>query len=130
MEVEGIPRLSVVSGGRTLEYPAEALASPEMTAALRCWRDKYDRVVIDTPPVAMVTDAVVLAAQADAVLLVAMASGTTRQALVRTRDLLLRAHARIVGVVMNGVDSGYQNSYYRGYGRGEDESGYDPKLTT
>lgn len=130
VEVEDIPRLSVVSGGRALEYPAEALASPEMTAALRCWREKYDRVVIDTPPVAMVTDAVVLAAQADAVLLVAMASGTTRQALVRSRDLLLRAHARIVGVVVNGVDSSYQNSYYHGYRRREDECGYAPKPTT
>lgn len=130
VEVAAIPRLSLVSAGRQMEYPAEALASREMTAALQTWREKYDRVVIDTPPVAMVTDAVVLAAQADAVLLVAMASGTTRQALVRTRDLLLRAHARIVGVVLNGVDSSYQSSYYRSYGRGEDESRYDPKLTT
>ena len=128
VEVEGIPRLSVVCGGRAVEYPAEALASEEMDAAIRIWRKEYDRVVIDTPPVAMVTDAVVLAARADAVMLVAMASGTTRQALVRTRDLLLRANARIVGVVVNGVDSRYEGSYYRGYGRGDEEGGYDPKL--
>ena len=59
-----------------------------MAGAIRRWRDEYDHVVIDTPPVAMVTDAVVLAAQADAVLLVAMASETTRQALLQTRDRL------------------------------------------
>ncbi len=103
---------------------------PSRAAALQSWREQYDRVVIDTPPVAMVTDAVVLAAQADAVLLVAMASATTRQALVRTRDLLLRANARIVGVVVNGVDSSYQSNYYRGYRRGKDDSEYDPKLST
>jgi len=129
VEVEDIPRLAVVSSGMAVPYPAEALASEEMAEALRGWREKYDHVVIDTPPVAMVTDAVVLAAQADAVLLVAMASGTTRQALRRTRDLLVRANAHIAGVVMNGVDPRYESSYYRGYGHGEDGSGYDPKLT-
>jgi len=70
---------------------------------------------------------VVLAARADAVLLVAKASGTTRQALRRTRDVLLRANARIAGVVLNGVDPQYEHRYYRGYGHKEDE--YDPKLT-
>ena len=82
-------------------------------------------MVIDTPPVATVTDAVVLAARADAVLLVAMASSTTRQALRRTRDLLLRANARIAGVVVNGVDQQYESNYYHAYGWGDtrDESG-------
>src|SRR5271165_93718 len=127
VELEEIPRLSAVSAGRPVAYPAEALASKAMAAALQTWRKNYDHVVVDTPPVAMVTDAVVLAARADAVLLVAKASGTTRQALRRTRDVLLRANARIAGVVVNGVDPQYERSYYRGYGHTEDE--YDPKLT-
>jgi succinoglycan biosynthesis transport protein ExoP len=125
--VEDIPHLSVVSAGSPVGYPAEALASETMTAALRRWRNLYDHVVIDTPPVAMVTDAVVLAAQADSVVLVAMASGTTRQALCRTRDLLLRANAKIAGVVVNGVDQRYENHYYYACGpsrvRGEDSYG-------
>jgi polysaccharide biosynthesis transport protein len=131
VEVENIPHLSVVSSGMTVPYPAEALASKAMTAALQRWRDEYDHVVIDTPPVGRVTDAVVLAAQADSVLLVARAAGTTRQALLRTRDLLLRANARIAGVVVNGVDSRYQDSYYNAYGRSwkEAERGYDPTPT-
>jgi len=127
VELEAIPRLSAVSAGRPVDYPAEALASKAMAAALQTWRKNYDHVVVDTPPVAMVTDAVVLAARADAVLLVAKASGTTRQALRRTRDVLLRANARIAGVVLNGVDPQYEHRYYRGYGHKEDE--YDPKLT-
>jgi len=127
VEVAEIPHLSVVSAGRPVEYPAEALASKPMAAALQMWRKNYDHVVVDTPPVAMVTDAVVLGAQADAVLLVAKASATTRQALRRTRDVLLRANARIAGVVVNGVDAAYERSYYGGYGHTKDE--YDPKLT-
>jgi len=126
--VENIPHLSVVTSGGGVPYPSEALASEAMTAALRRWRNEYDHIVIDTPPVAMVTDAVVLAAQADSVVLVAMASGTTRQALCRTRDLLLRANARIAGVVVNGVDQQYENHYYCSYRRSKrrGESDYGP----
>jgi polysaccharide biosynthesis transport protein len=115
--VESIPRLAVVTSGAGLPYPAEALASEAMHKALQRWRNEYDHIVIDTPPVGMVTDAVVLAAQADSVLLVARASGTTRQALCRTRDLLVRANATIAGVVLNGVDQSYGSSYYDDYGR-------------
>ena len=131
VEVEDIPHLSVVSSGAAVPYPAEALASEALTSALKRWRNQYDHVVIDTPPVAMVTDAVVLAAQADLVLLVAMASATTRHALLRTRDLLLRANARIAGVVVNGVDQKYESNYYRAYGRGGAYEGddYGPDLT-
>ena len=128
VQVEDVPHLSVVSSGGAVPYPAEALASEAMTAALRRWRNVYDHVVIDTPPVAMVTDAVVLAAQADSVVLVAMASGTTRQALRRTRDLLLRANARIAGVVVNGVDQRYESHYYQAHalGRAHEDNGYYP----
>ena len=125
---ENIPHLSVVSSGAAVTYPAEALASDVMVEVLRRWRNEYDYVVIDTPPVAMVTDAVVLAAQADAVVLVAMATETTRQALLRTRDRLQRANARIAGVVVNGVDSRYENSYYRAYGKHRSDRSYDPNF--
>ena len=49
--VKNIPHLSVVSSGTEVSYPAEALASEAMTAALRRWRNVYDHIVIDTPPV-------------------------------------------------------------------------------
>jgi polysaccharide biosynthesis transport protein len=121
VRVADIPQLSVVSAGTKVTYPAEALASEEMAAALQEWRETYDHVVIDTPPVAMVTDAVVVASQADAVLLVAMASETTRHALRHTRDVLVRANAHIAGVVMNGVDARPDSRYYEAYGSSERE---------
>ena len=123
-EVEEIPRLWVVSAGQSVGYPSEALASNKMTMALQYWREKYDHVVVDTPPVEMVTDAVVLAAQADAVLLVAKASRTTRHALRRTRDVLVRARAHIAGVVVNEVEPRRYSYYYGSYeriGRDADE---------
>jgi Mrp family chromosome partitioning ATPase len=56
-----------------------------------------------------VTDAVVLSSRVDAVLLVARAAQTTRQSLLRTRDVLFRANAKIAGFIVNGVDP---KSYY------------------
>ncbi len=127
VQMEEIPRLWVVPSGSAVSYPAEALASDAMTGALQSWRESFDYVVLDTPPVTTVTDAVVLGARADSVLLVAKASGTTRQALRRARDLLQRANAQIAGVVVNGVDSRYLNGYYRMYGWAQGRTGYEPK---
>lgn len=113
---EVIPNLAMLASGASPEYPAETLASPKMKELLDGWRSGYDYVVIDTPPVSMFTDAVVLGAHADAVLLVARASVTTRQALRHARDVLLRANLNVAGVVLNGVEQQDRAGYYRVYG--------------
>ena len=91
------------------------LASAKMRDLIERWRTGYDYIVLDTPPVSMFTDAVVLGAQADAVLLVARCGATTRQILRHTRDVLQRANVNVAGVVLNGVDLRLQNRYYRSY---------------
>jgi len=113
---ETIPNLAVLPSGAPTTYPAEMLASKKMLDLIDRWRSEYDHVVIDTPPVSMFTDAVVLGSRADAVLLVARASATSKQALRHTRDVLQRANVNIAGVVFNGVDLHHQNGYYRSYG--------------
>ena len=113
---ETIPNLVVLPSGLPPTYPAEMLASQKMLDLIDRWRSEYDYVVIDTPPVSMFTDAVVLGSRADAVLLVARASATARHVLRHTRDLLQRANVNIAGVVLNGVDLHHQNGYYRSYG--------------
>ncbi len=110
--IDAIPNLTLAPSGVAPSHCAELLASKGMRQMLSQWRDRYDHILIDTPPVCLFTDAVVLGSQADAVLLVARSSFTTKHALRRARDLLLRADANIAGVVLNGVDSQYQNSYY------------------
>ena len=113
---ETVPNLAVLPSGGPAGYPAEMLASKKMQDLIDRWRCEYDHVVIDTPPVSMFTDAVVLGSRADAVLLVARASATSKQALRHTRDVLQRANVNIAGVVLNGVDLHHQNDYYRSYG--------------
>jgi capsular exopolysaccharide synthesis family protein len=102
--------LSVLPAGRTSPAPAEMLASQRMTEMLKTWAGEYDHVVIDTPPMIPVTDALPLAAQADAVLLVVRAGVSRRKALQRLTEMLSRINAKVAGVVLNEAD--LQIEYY------------------
>jgi Mrp family chromosome partitioning ATPase len=85
-----------------------------MRELLNGYREQFDFVVLDTPPVLAVTDAVVLSKSADGVLLVVRAAQTSEQALLRARDLLLRVNARITGVLINRANlrsADYYDSY-------------------
>lgn len=115
---ELLPNLTLLPAGETCPFPAEMLASARMTELLANWRSRYDYVVLDTPPVSMFTDAVVLGAKADAVLLMARCGVTTQYALRHARDVLQRASLNLMGVVLNGIDQRYEGSYYHRYGYG------------
>ena len=123
-QLEEMPYLTVLTSGTPPAYPAEMLASQKMADLIQRWRGEYDHIVLDTPPVSMFTDAVVLGSRADAALLVVRSGVTTKYALRHTRDLLQRANVNIAGIVLNGVDLRYENGYYRSYGsRGMKEKG-------
>jgi capsular exopolysaccharide synthesis family protein len=115
-QLDDMPYLTVLTSGTPPAYPAETLASQKMADLIQRWRTQYDHIVLDTPPLSMFTDAVVLGARADAALLVVRSGVTTKYALRHSRDLLQRANVNITGVVLNGVDLRYQNGYYRSYG--------------
>ena len=128
-----LPNLFVLPAGKTPPNPAELLASSNMRDLLADLREKYDHIVIDTPPSLSVTDAVVLSPRADAVVLVIRSGQTTKQALRRSRDILTQVNAKVVGVLLNAVDLSspdyyyyyeYQSKYARYY-RDEDSSEHD-----
>jgi polysaccharide biosynthesis transport protein len=98
------PGLFVLGAGPKPENPAELLGSKRMGDLIAQWCSQFDIVVMDTSPALSVTDAVVLSAKVDAVLLVARAQETTKQSLLRTRDVLFRANAKIAGFIVNAVD--------------------------
>lgn len=111
-----LPNLTVLTAGRGSDCPAESLAGPAMAARIAGWRARFDYVVLDTPPVSLFTDAVELGRQADAVLLVARYGVTTKYALGHTIEVLRRGNAEPAGIVLNGIDPSYRNSYYHRYG--------------
>jgi capsular exopolysaccharide synthesis family protein len=107
-----LPNLEVLPAGTPPPNPAELLASPQMRDMLDELRGQYDFIVIDTPPTLSVTDAVVLSPRADAIVLVIRSGHTTKQALRRSRDILMQVNAKVSGVLLNAVDLSSPDYYY------------------
>jgi exopolysaccharide transport family protein len=107
-----LSNLFILPAGTPPPNPAELLASSNMRDLLADLREKYDHIVIDTPPTLSVTDAVVLSQRMDAIILVIRSSQTTKQALRRSRDILMQVNAKITGVLLNAVDLTSPDYYY------------------
>jgi polysaccharide biosynthesis transport protein len=113
------PNLLAVTGGPTPPNPAELLASERMKALLESLGHMpYDWVILDTPPVLAVADALILASEVSGVTFVVRAESTRRRLAERALASLASAHSPQTAVVLNKVDF-ERNSYYysRYYGR-------------
>lgn len=109
------PGLHVLAAGSRPPNPADLLSSQAMRTLLHEMRSQFASVVIDTPPVLLITDATILASLVDAVILVAESQGTTRGAVVRASKVITLSGGRILGTVLNKVDArrdGYYGHYY------------------
>jgi succinoglycan biosynthesis transport protein ExoP len=123
-----ISNLTALTTGPVPPSPADLLSSHKMREAITEVRRRFKFVVIDSPPVMAATDAVILSALTDGVLLVVRSGETPKEAFTRTRDLLAAVKCRLLGVVLNAVDSSAPDYYYSyryypyayGYGYGED----------
>lgn len=107
-----LPNLFVIPAGSPPPNPAELLASTNMRDVLADLRERFDHIVIDTPPTLSVTDAVVLSPRVDAIILVIRSGQTTKQALRRARDILMQVNAHVTGVLLNAVDLTSPDYYY------------------
>jgi polysaccharide biosynthesis transport protein len=123
-----IPNLSAIPTGPLPPNPADLLASHKLADAVTELRRKFKFVVIDSPPIMAATDAVILSVQTDGVLLVVRSGETPKEAFTRTRDLLTSVKCRLLGVVLNAVDSSAPDYYYSyryypySYGYGPNET--------
>ena len=112
-------RLSVLPAGRPDPDPLSGLTSDRMTRLVQQARGAFDWVLIDTPPVTLLPDANLLAANVDGVLLVVRAGKAPYHLVKRTVETI--GHDRILGVVMNAVDHRHDRNaggYYEYYGYG------------
>ncbi len=108
-----IPNLHLLPSGPLPPNPAELLGSKRMQELLESLKQKADIVVIDSPPVTVISDAVVLASRMDGVLIV-FRSGKTRWENARNAlSALKQVHARVLGAVLNGTGAKSQDYYYR-----------------
>lgn len=110
-----VPNLNVIPAGPIPPNPAELLHSDRFKRFLAELQQRYDRVIIDSPPVVAVTDAAVLSTIVDGTLLVVRAFVTTRDLARHGARALTDVGGKIAGVVLNAVDFGrheYQGQYY------------------
>ena len=132
-----INNLVALTTGPVPPSPADLLSSHRMREAIVELRHRFKFIVIDSPPVMAATDAVILSALTDGVLLVVRSCETPKEAFTRTRDLLAAVKCRLLGVVLNAVDSSAPDYYYSyryypyayGYGYGED-AGKGPRFSS
>jgi succinoglycan biosynthesis transport protein ExoP len=115
--------LTYLTAGSASEHPTNLLRSVRARLLVQWAARKFDRVVIDSPPVHAVADAAVLAQYADGVVVVARSGVTPYGALANAAEQLQRAGAQLLGGVMNDVDYDRDARYdasYRWYGYGRD----------
>lgn len=114
------PGFWVLPTGPQAPNPSDLLASQAMHDLLAVLRGRFDHIVVDTPPVLMVTDATVLSSMVDGVILVAASRVTSRASLARAHRILEGSGANILGCVLNKLDlkyDGQYGSYYCDYVR-------------
>jgi capsular exopolysaccharide synthesis family protein len=110
-----IPRVFVLPCGPVPPNPAELLAQPRFPELLTYLREQYDFVLLDTPPLLVVTDPCVVAPNVDGVILTVRISKSARPHASRAREMLSTLGARVLGVVVNGVGADAKGYGYGGY---------------
>ena len=108
------PQLDVLPSGPTPPNPSELLGSHAMHTLVGELRRDYEYIVMDTPPTLPVTDAAVVASSADGAILVLRSGDTEEVPAQRALEQLKRVHARVAGVVLNGVNP-QKDQYYTYY---------------
>jgi succinoglycan biosynthesis transport protein ExoP len=111
-----VPNLQVLTSGPAVQAGADLLFSASMPTLIARYRDAYDMVLIDTPPMLIMPDARVLARAADAVVLVARAGQTTRSAIQAAYHRFVEDRTPVLGVVLNNWNSKLSaHKYYAAY---------------
>ncbi len=119
--------LDVVTCGTVPPNPSELLHTERFREVVQELRGRYDRVIFDSPPLAAVTDALILSHSVDAVMLVLRFGQTRQELLGRSIEQLEAIGAPLVGTVLNDVDqsSGYGYAYYYRYDNPAADKGAD-----
>lgn len=124
------PGVWLLPAGPIIPNPSALLGTARLSGVLRQLRQRYDYVLLDTPPVTQGADVTEIASVVDGVVLVADLARSRRRALLGAREQLARADGRVLGLALNRVpDRG--DAYGSGYGAGRAfEPGPGDRLAT
>lgn len=115
--------LFIITSGTVPPNPSEILGSKSMENLLEELSINFDYIILDTPPVLPVTDALLLAAKADATIMVVKARKTKEKMVKQTYDELIGVRANVIGSVLNECDKSIDNKYYGYYEEGKSSKG-------
>ena len=101
MNFQGIDNLHILTAGEPPSNPAELVGSDIFRELLDGFRERYDYIILDTPPVLPVADASIIASIVDATLLIYQSNKTSRHLLLRAIQTLEKNHANLIGIVIN-----------------------------
>jgi len=115
-EMPALPGLTFLCSGATPPNPAELIGSRKMGQLIAEWRQRFDFVVFDCPPVLPVTDAALLSRVVDGVVMVVRFAVSKQQSISRAVRIMHSVRAECFGVIVNDMDT--QSSEYGYYGKG------------
>ena len=119
--------VDVIVAGLVPPNPIELLESQQMVDLLAVLSERYDLVVVDTPPAVIVSDALPLMRQADGIVAVTRIGVTQRRALHQLARQLRELHAPALGTVVNGTPASQSAGYGYGYAYRTQRESYDPR---
>jgi len=124
MAAPNIDKLHLLTSGAPPPNPTEFLNSQRMTELLAAFREEYDVVIFDCPPILPVTDAAILAARTDGVLIVYRVGKIARSALKRAKVLVENVRGTVLGMVLTGlkaeISPDYEELQYYRYAYGHE----------
>jgi capsular exopolysaccharide synthesis family protein len=96
-----VPNLHVLTSGRAIETSCDLMFSAAMPRLISHFRERFDMLIIDTPPLLRVPDARILGRMADSVVLVARAGRTMRDAILAASERLIEDGTPVLGIILN-----------------------------
>lgn len=110
--------LDIITTGALPQNATEMFSTPEFDELLKTFREKYDYVILDAPPVNILSDALVIGQKSDGMVFIIRAGITTHENLRRALSAAEVLDIDILGVILNGSDYGtkhYYKKYYSSY---------------
>jgi capsular exopolysaccharide synthesis family protein len=115
VQPSGIPNLDIIPSGFIPPNPSELINSPRFKEILDYAGKRWDRIILDSPPILSVTDSTIMSRMVDGVIMVVRAGHTNAKIAVFCREKLDHVQARFIGVILNQADINRGNDYYYYY---------------
>ncbi|MCP4650131.1 MAG: CpsD/CapB family tyrosine-protein kinase [PVC group bacterium] len=108
-----IDKLTIIPRGKIADNPVELLASAKMKDLMKKLKEKFDFIILDSPPLVPVADAGIVCSVADGVIMAVRAGGTQRGIVKHATELLLQSHSNLLGYILTNVEYHIPEYLYR-----------------